>query len=77
MLIRPFIGFFNPLRNSVYVLPINGLRAEIFRYSPFIDSIIQPYPSLIQLSILYKISGKDLSRSYLSVLITVLVVELK
>ena len=48
---------------------------EILTYSPFINSIIQPDPSLIQLSILYKISWKDLSRSYLG-LIAVLVVKL-
>ena len=46
------------------------------RHAPTIDSIIQPDPSLIQLSILYKISWKGLSRSY-SELITVVVVELK
>ena len=40
----------------MYVLPINELYTEIVTYSSFIDSIIQPDPSLIQLSILYKIS---------------------
>ena len=58
ILIRPFIGFFNLSRNSMYVLPINGLYTEIFTYSPFIDSIIQPDPSLVQLSILFKFLEK-------------------
>ena len=60
----------------MYVLPDNGLKIEIFTCSLFTDSIIQPDPSLIQLSILYNISGKDLSSIYLSELITALVVEL-
>ena len=58
--------------NSMYVLPDNGLKTEIFLYSESADSITQQDPSLI----LYKISWKGLSRSY-SELITVLVVELK
>ena len=53
---KPFFEFFNSLGNSTNVLPVNGLCKEIFTYSPFIDSIIQPDLSLIQLSILYKIS---------------------
>ena len=42
----------------------------------FIDSIIHPDPSLIQLSIMYKIRSKALSRLK-SKLITVLVIGLK
>ena len=57
------------------VLPDNGLKIEIFTYSASIDSITQPDPALIQLSILYKISSKNFSRSY-SGLITVLLGEL-
>ena len=59
----------------MYVLPDNE-KAETFTYSASIDSIIWTDPSLIHLSILYKICWKDLSRSYLR-LITALVVELK
>ena len=73
ILIIPFIEFFNPSGKSMYVLPINGLKTEIFTYWASIDSISQPDPSLIQLSIPYKISWKDLSRSYSSELIIVLV----
>ena len=76
ILIRPFIEFLNLTGNSIYELPDNGLKMYIFTYSLFIHSITQPDPSLIQLSILYKISWKDLSRSY-SRLITVLIEELK
>ena len=54
----------------------NGLKTEISMYWTSADSINQRDPSVIQLSILYKISWKDLSRSYLE-LITALVVELK
>ena len=60
----------------MYVLPDNGLKIETFTYSASTDSVTQPYPSSIQLSILRKISWKDLSVSY-SRLITVLVLELK
>ena len=60
----------------MYVLPDNGLKIEIFTHLASTDSITQTDPSLSQLSVLYKISGKDLSRSY-SRLITVSVVELK
>ena len=74
--IRPFIEFFNSLSNSMEELGDNGLETEILIYSASIDSIIRPDPSLIQLSILYKISWKDLLRSYLE-LFTALVVELK
>ena len=56
ILIRPFIEFFNLRGNSVYVLPDNGLKIEIFTDSLFADSVTQPDPSLIQLSILCKIS---------------------
>ena len=70
ILIRPSIEF------SICELPDNWLKIYIFTYSPFIHSIIQPDPSLIQSSILYKTSWKDLSRSY-SRLITVLIEELK
>ena len=47
-IIRPFIEFFNLQDNSMYVLPDNGLKIEIFTYSLFTDSITQPDPSLIQ-----------------------------
>ena len=47
MLMRPFIGFFNPLGNLMCVLPINEKQTEIFTDSPFTNSIIQPDPSLI------------------------------
>ena len=57
-------------------LPINGLKIEILMYWDLIDSTIQPDPPLIQLSILYKISWKDFSRSNLW-FITGFVVELK
>ena len=60
----------------MYVLPDNGLKIETFTYSASTDSVTQPSPSSIQLSILRKISWKDLSVSY-SRLITVLVLELK
>ena len=56
ILIKPFLGFFNSLGNSIKELPISGLYFEMFTYSPFIDSIFQPALSLIQLSILYKTS---------------------
>ena len=73
---QTFFELFNSLGNSKTELPITGLYFEMFTYSPLIDSIIQPDPSLIQLSILYKISLKDLSRLN-SELITILVVGLK
>ena len=50
-----FLVFYS-LGNSTKELPISGLYIEIFTYSPFIDSIFQPAPSLIHLSILHKIS---------------------
>ena len=59
----------------MYEFPDNGLQIKILTYSTSIDSIIQPDPWLIQLSVLQRTSSKDLSRSY-SELITVLVVEL-
>ena len=49
---------------------------EILTYSPSTDSIIQPDPTLIQLSILSKICWKDFLRLYLGS-ITVLLKELK
>ena len=60
----------------MWELPINGLKVEILMYWDLIDSTIQPELSLIQLSILYKISWKDLSRSNLW-FITIFVVESK
>ena len=60
----------------MYVLPENGLKIDIFTCYTSTDLITQPDPSLIQLSILYKISRKYLSSIYLE-LITVLIVELK
>ena len=56
ILIKPFIEVFNLRGNSTYVLPINGIKTEILKYSASIDSITQPDPLLTQLSILYKIS---------------------
>ena len=44
---QAFFGFFNSLDNSTKELPVNGLYILIFTYSPFIDLIIQPDPSLI------------------------------
>ena len=55
-MIRAFIEFLNLLGNSIYVLFDNRLKIEILTYSLSIYSITQPDPSLIQLSILYKIS---------------------
>ena len=46
----------------MYELPGNGLKLEILTYSVSIDSIIQPNPSLIQLSVLLKTSWKDFPR---------------
>ena len=51
----PFTEFLNLQDNPMYVLPDNGLKIEIFTYSASIDSVTEPDPSLIQLSILYKI----------------------
>ena len=56
MFTRPFIEFLNLQGNSVYMLPDNGLKIEIFTYSASIDLVTQPDPSLIQLFILYKTS---------------------
>ena len=53
ILIKPFIEFFNPQGNAMYMFPDNGLTTEILTYAASIDSLTQP---LIQLSILYKIS---------------------
>ena len=64
ILIKPFTEFLD-----------NELKIEILTYSTSIDLITQLDSSLIQLSILYKIYWKDLSRIYWE-LITVLVVEL-
>ena len=44
------------LGKLMYELPDNGLKTEILTYSVSIDSVTQPDPSLIQLSVLYKIS---------------------
>ena len=41
---NPIFGFFGSLGNSTKELPINRLYIEIFTYSLFIDSIIQPDP---------------------------------
>ena len=73
---KPFIEFLNTRDNSVYVLPYNGLKIEIFSYSLSTYLTTQPDSSLIQSSILYRTFWKDLSSTYLD-LITVLVVELK
>ena len=53
---QTFIEFLNLRGNSMYELPDNGLKIEILKYSLPTDLITQPDPSLIQLSILYKIS---------------------
>ena len=55
---QTLLEFFNLSDNSTNVLPAYGPYIEIFTYSLFIDSIIQPDPSLIQLSILYKLLEK-------------------
>ena len=57
-------------------LSAKGLKVKILMYGDWIDSTIQPDPSLIQLWILYKMFWKDLSRSNLW-FVTVFVVELK
>ena len=49
---------------------------EMLIYSPSMYSVVQADSSSIQLSNLYKISWKDLSRPYLLQLIIVLAVEL-
>ena len=54
----------------------NGLQIVVLTYSVSIDSIIQPDPSLIQLSILQKTSWKDWSILSAGP-ITVLLIELK
>ena len=46
---QTFAEFFNLRGNSMYVLPENGLKTEIFTYSASTDSITQPDSSLIQL----------------------------
>ena len=56
MFIKPFIAILNLRGNSIYVLPSNGLETEILTHPASNDSIIIPDPSLIQLSILYKVS---------------------
>ena len=76
ILIKPFVEFLNLQGNSVYTIFDNGLKTEILTYSASFDnSITKPDPSLMQLSIQYKIYWKDLSSMYLE-LVTVLVVEL-
>ena len=45
----------------MYVLPNYELKVEIFTYSASTDLVSQLDPSLIQLSIQYKICRKDLS----------------
>ena len=49
--INLFIAFFHLSCNLMYELADNGLLIEILTYSPFLDLIIQPDSSLIQLSI--------------------------
>ena len=56
MLIKRFIEFLNLTSNSIYEFPDKGLYIEILTYSGSFDSITQPVHSLIQLSILLKIS---------------------
>ena len=53
---QTFHWFLKLLSNLMYMPPANGLKIEIFTYLLWTDSIAQPNPSLIQLSILYKIS---------------------
>ena len=62
MLIKHFFEFLSFSCNSMCELPGNGLKLEILTYSVSIDSIIQPNPSLIQLSVLLKTSWKDFPR---------------
>ena len=73
---QTFHWVFNLRGYSLYVLSNNELKIDIFTYSASADSITQPDPSLIQLSILYKISWKDLSSMYLE-LVTVLTEDLQ
>ena len=49
ILIKSFTEFLNLRGNSMYALPDNGLKIEIFTYSASTDSITQPDSSLIQL----------------------------
>ena len=69
MSISPFFGLFNSVGNfalmlyiyftfirSLKELPDNGLSVEMVMYWDWLNSTIQPDPSLIQLSILYKMS---------------------
>ena len=61
MLIRPFIEFLNLRGNSMYALPDNGLKIEIFIYSLSTYSTTEPDFLLIQLSII-KIFLKNLEK---------------
>ena len=56
---QDFIAFLNLLDNLMYELAVNGLKIEILSYSAFIYSIAQADSSLIQLSVLQKLSSKD------------------
>ena len=66
MLMSPFFVFFNSAGNLMQEPPDKGLKVEMLMYWESVDSIIQPDTSLIQFSILYKISWKALSRLTLS-----------
>ena len=56
ILMKLFIEFLNLTGNLMYELADNGLKAKILTYSASTDSVTQPDPSFIQLSILCKIS---------------------
>ena len=45
--IRLFIEFLNLRGNLMYLLLDNGLEIQALAYSPSIDSVIQPDPSII------------------------------
>ena len=60
MLVSSLFELLNFAGNFTWELPDNGLEVEMLMYWDFINSIINPDPSLIQLSIPYKIFWKDL-----------------
>ena len=68
--INLFLAFFHLSCNLMYDFADNGLLIEILTYSPFLDLIIQPDSSLIQLSIknIFRINSSR---------IKVLVIEIK
>ena len=55
-MISSFLEFLNLTDNFMLELPESGLTVERLMYRESIDSTVEPDPSLIQFSILYKIS---------------------